>query len=103
MPKPRVNHSRKIPSAHPTVSLALLVQVGAVPGPPGACSIIGHHPGSPGSDHECEDFVSPCDSAAGPRSNSMLIWSSAFTRTGLHSRNCIASMEPEDDSLNVDV
>jgi hypothetical protein len=26
------------------MSLALLVQVGAVPGPPGACSIIGDHP-----------------------------------------------------------
>src|SRR6516165_2103926 len=43
MPKPRVNHSREIPSAHPTMSLALLVQVGAVPGPPGACSIISDH------------------------------------------------------------
>src|SRR5262249_30353846 len=34
------NHSRELPSAQPTMSLALLVQVGGIPGPPGACSII---------------------------------------------------------------
>src|SRR5260370_41977757 len=42
MPKPRVNHSREKPSAQPTMSLAPLVQVGEIPGPPGACSIIGN-------------------------------------------------------------
>src|SRR6516165_1652577 len=40
MPKPSVNHSRAMPSAHPTMSLARLVQVGGIPGAPGACSII---------------------------------------------------------------
>jgi hypothetical protein len=42
IPNPSVNHSREMPSAHPTMSLALLVQVGAIAGPPGACSIIGN-------------------------------------------------------------
>src|SRR4051794_4304528 len=36
MPKPIVNHSRAGPSAQPTISLALLVQVGGMPGSPGA-------------------------------------------------------------------
>jgi hypothetical protein len=36
MPKPIVNHSRAGPSAQPTMSLALLVHVGAIPGAPGA-------------------------------------------------------------------
>src|SRR5271166_6954903 len=38
--KTSVNHSRELPSAQPTMSLALLAQVGGIPGPPGACSII---------------------------------------------------------------
>src|SRR5262249_32127350 len=42
MPKPSVNQSRDMPSAQPTMSLALLVQVGGIPGLPGACSIIGY-------------------------------------------------------------
>src|SRR5437762_4001816 len=42
MPKPSVNHSRDMPSAQPTMSLALLVQVGGIPGPPRARSIISH-------------------------------------------------------------
>jgi hypothetical protein len=36
MPKPRVNHSRAGPKDEPTMSLALDVQEGAVPGAPGA-------------------------------------------------------------------
>src|SRR5439155_5185420 len=36
MPNPRVNQIRDGPSAQPTISLALLVQVGAIPGLPGA-------------------------------------------------------------------
>src|SRR5260370_1265595 len=36
MPKPIVNHSRAGPRPQPTISLALDVQVGRVPGAPGA-------------------------------------------------------------------
>ena len=36
MPPPIVNQRRDIPSAQPTKSLALLHQVGAIPGAPGA-------------------------------------------------------------------
>src|SRR5579863_3277316 len=36
MPKPRVNQMRERPRLQPTMSLALLVQVGAMPGWPGA-------------------------------------------------------------------
>src|ERR1051325_9123235 len=36
MPKPIVNQSRAGPSEQPTISLALLVQVGGMPGAPGA-------------------------------------------------------------------
>src|SRR5438552_401863 len=45
MPKPTVNHSRDWPRAQPTMSLALLDQVGGMPGLPGAwvgsCGSIG--------------------------------------------------------------
>src|SRR6185312_4032828 len=40
MPPPMVNHSRDEPSAQPTISLALLLQVGASPGAPGAAHIV---------------------------------------------------------------
>jgi hypothetical protein len=36
MPPPIVNHRRDIPSEPPTISLALLHQVGGIPGAPGA-------------------------------------------------------------------
>src|SRR5580704_4151852 len=36
MPPPMVNHSREEPSEQPTISLALLLQVGLSPGAPGA-------------------------------------------------------------------
>src|ERR1700693_2863752 len=36
MPPPMVNHSREQPSEQPTISLALLLQVGLSPGAPGA-------------------------------------------------------------------
>src|SRR6185312_7381857 len=39
MPKPSVNQTREGPSVHPTMSLALLVQVGAIPGCPEACPL----------------------------------------------------------------
>src|SRR6185437_11718037 len=39
MPKPSVNQTREGPSVHPTMSFALLVQVGAIPGCPGACPV----------------------------------------------------------------
>ena len=98
MPKPRVNQSREGPSAHPTISLALLVQVGAVPGPPGARSIIGHHPGASGSDPPnmsiSQTRTTP---ASGSSSNSVSIRSSAFAHARLLSRNCVASVEPDDD------
>src|SRR5580693_7449672 len=39
MPPPMVNHSREEPSEQPTISLALLHQVGERPGAPGAAAI----------------------------------------------------------------
>jgi hypothetical protein len=36
MPPPIVNQSRDVPIEQPTISLALLHQVGAIPGAPGA-------------------------------------------------------------------
>src|SRR5438132_13092885 len=99
MPKPRVNHSRETPSAHPTMSLALLVQVGAVAGPPGACSIIGHHPGALLRPSEYADLANPRDAGNGALSNSVSVWLSAFGRTRLPAWNWIASIELDDDSL----
>jgi hypothetical protein len=48
-------------------------------------------------------------SSRGPLSKSVLIWSSAFaqvnasSRAGLHTRNCFASIELNDDALDMDV
>ena len=36
MPPPIVNHRRDMPSEQPTISFALLHQVGEIPGAPGA-------------------------------------------------------------------
>src|SRR6266478_902785 len=99
MPNPRVNHSREIPSAHPTMSLALLVQVGAVPGPPGASSIIGYPPGL----RVARSLASPRDAAARPplELGSHLVVGVArvitASRAGLRSGNLLASIELNDD------
>ena len=55
IPNPIANHNRAGPSEHPIASLALLVQVGAMPGRPGA---------SP-----CSSSASETDTRAGSRFN----------------------------------